>query len=180
LEDKVKLNQLFPTVGTDDGGRTLLRFTPVVECSERCIIYENCSYLKKGRCSLEQIYLNQVWRTIVNPDPKKGISDQLNDFELMQIDLLISLYHQKVQFEKLRYSLEHNYETTDKKGGKKMHPVYAAISSVTKDIVTLMKALDFNKKWERKFGTVKGVGGAQSIEEMLEKGDASYYDEISK
>ncbi len=179
MEDPLKTNQLYPTIGTD-GGRPILRFTPVPECSKECIVYDDCPYQKVGRCGLERTYLNTIARTIVHPEPKKGISDQLNDFELQRIDHLMTLHHQRIRFLKVSYALGHDIETTDKKGGKKIHPVFAEIRAVTKDIEALMKALALNKKWERKFGTVKGVGGGQTMEEMLEKGDTGYYDSIAK
>jgi len=178
MEDPLRLNQLYPSVGTD-GGRTLLRLTPVPDCDKDCVVYKNCPYQKKGRCSVESQYLNMIYRTLVNPDPEKGISDQMNDFELQRVDHLMTLYHQRIRFLKVSYALGHKIETEDKKGGKKMHLVFAEIRAVTKDIEALMKSLALDKKWERKFGKLKSVGG-QSMEEMMEKGDVGYYDEMSK
>ena len=178
MEDPLKLNRLKPTIGTDDG-RSLLRLTPVVKCSEKCVVYHLCEYEKAGKCSLESQYLNVVWRNIVNPNPEKGIADQLNDIELMQIDFLISLYHQRIQLEKLRLSLEHSYTTEDKKGSLSIHPVYAALTTNIKNIMSLMNSLKLSDKWEKKFGAVKNVGGP-SLKEMMEKGDPGYHKEISK
>ena len=177
MEDPLRTNQLYPTIGTDSG-RTIVRFTPIPECSRDCTVYDNCPYQKSGRCGLERTYLNTISRAIVNPDPGKGISDQLNDFELQRIDHLMSLHHQRIKFLKLAYSLGFDIETVDKKGGKKIHPIFAEIRAVTKDIEALMKSLELNKKWKKKFGGVQGVG--QSIEELLEKGDPNYYQSISK
>ena len=181
-EDQERVNQLYPTIGTDDGGRSILRFTPVTKCNDDCAIAEDCPYQKVGRCGLERTYLNTISRNFVNSDPEKGIADMLNDFELQRIDHLMSLHHQRIRFLKVAYSVEHWIMTADKKGGIKVHPIFAEIRAVTKDIEVLMKALDLNGKWERKFGRLKGVGPGlgPSIEQLFEKGDPGYHDSISK
>ena len=174
-----RINQLFPTLGQDQD-RTILRFTPVADCTPECRIYDDCPYQKKGRCSLESQYLNIVARNIINPDPAKGIADQLNDFELQRIDHLMTLQHQRIRLLKLSYAIKHDILTRDKKGGVKVHPIFAEVRAVTKDIEALMKALQLDKKWERKFGKMGGPGLGPSVEELMEKGDPNYYSEISR
>lgn len=176
-----RANKLYPQIGELDG-RTVPRWDPAVLCDERCCIYQSCPYTKKGRCSLEQNYMNNVFGNLVNPDPKKGIADQLNDIELQRVGIhLIPLYHQLIKMKKEAFSVR-NISHVNKQGSIKIHPVFAEIREIIRCISKEMKDLNINEKWEKKYGagpiTIGGSG--PSIEELMEKGDPGYYESISQ
>ena len=164
----------------DFEGKAMLRWDPAVKCSDACVLYEDCPYEKKGLCSLEMRYMNTIYKNIVNANPEKGIGELLSDFEFQRVGLhLMPLYQQLVKLKKVAYAVE-SMIVSDKKGSLKIHPVFGEIRAVIRDIAKEMKEIGVEAKWKKKFGTVKGVGGGASIEELLEKGDPNYYDEISK
>ena len=174
-----KINRLYPKMGEVDG-KALLRWDPATTCNETCVVYDECPYEKKGRCSLEMTYMNTIYRNLVNPDPAKGIAEYLSDFELQRVGLhLMPLYQQLVKMKKVAHAVE-NMIVSDKKGSLKIHPIFSEIRAVIRDIAKEMKEIGIEAKWKKKFGTVKGVGAGPGIDELMEKGDPKYYDEISK
>jgi len=174
-----KMNQLYPKLGEIEG-KPLLRWDPATRCSDYCVIYEECPYIKKGRCSLETTYMNTIYRSIISPDPEKGVAELMSDFEVQRVGLhLMPLYQQLVKMKKVAHAVD-EMVVSDKKGSVKMHPVFAEIRTVIRDIAKEMKDLKLEEKWKQKFGTLKGVGAGASIEELFDKGAPGAYDEISK
>lgn len=176
-----RINQLYPKVG-NDGDRPVLRWDPATTCYPNCPVYDDCPYQKNGRCKLEMTYMNKIFQNLVNPDPNKGIADQLNDIELQRVGIhLIPLYHQLIKMKKEAFAVR-DISHVNKQGSIKIHPVFAEIREIIRCISKEMKDLDINGKWEKKHGagpiTIGGSG--PSIEELMEKGDPGYYESISK
>jgi len=177
--DPLRFNQLYPTIGMDKNDRTLLRWDPVTQCSGDCVLYEECPYQKKGRCSLEQTYMNTIYRNLIHPDSAKGISEQFSDFELQRVGLhLMPLYQQLIRFKKIAFAVE-QIVISDKKGSVKIHPIFAEIRTVIREIERVMGALKIEEKWKKKFGSAIGITDV-SLEELFEKGIPGSYEEIAK
>ena len=175
-------NQLYPRIGLLDG-KPLQRWDPVTICKEHCPIYDDCPYVRKGRCALEITYMNTVYDNLISPNPERGIADQLSDIELQRVGIhLIPLYHQLIRMKKEAYAVKQMVHE-NKQGTLKVHPIFAEIRDVIKCISREMHDLKINEKFERKYGRMGGLqnaGGAQSIEELLEQGDPGFYDKLSE
>ena len=178
--EKTKTNQLYPTVGMVDG-RPILRWDPASQCSTDCPVYDDCPYQKKGRCKLEQTYMNNIFLNLINPDPKRGIGDRLNDIELQRVGIhLIPLYHQLIRMKKEAYAVE-NISHVNKQGSIKIHPVFGEIREIIRCIAKEISDLKINDKWEKKYGPagVMDLGTGVGIEELMEKGDPNFYSSLS-
>lgn len=176
-----KANQLYPTVGTVDG-RPILRWDPASQCSDRCVVRKDCPYQKKGRCKLEQTYMNNIFLNLIHPDPNRGIGDYLNDIELQRVGVgLIPLYHQLIRMKKEAYAVE-NISHTNKQGSIKIHPVFAEIREIIRCIGKEIRDLKINEKWERKYGKtgVMDLGSGVGVDELMEKGDPNFYSTLSE
>jgi len=175
-------NQLYPRIGLLDG-KPLQRWDPVTICKEHCPVYDDCPYVRKGRCALEITYMNTVYDNLISPNPERGIADQLSDIELQRVGIhLIPLYHQLIRMKKEAYAVKQMVHE-NKQGTLKVHPIFAEIRDVIKCISKEMHDLKINEKFERKYGRMGGapsLGGAQSIEELLEQGDPGFYDKLSE
>jgi len=179
--DKTKINQLYPTIGTVDG-RPILRWDPASQCSDKCVVYDDCPYQKKGRCKLEQTYMNNIFLNLINPDPNRGIGDHLNDIELQRVGIgLIPLYHQLIRMKKEAYAVE-QISHTNKQGSIKIHPVFAEIREIIRCIGKEIRDLKINEKWEKKYGATgaMNLGTGVGIDELMERGDPSFYEKLEK
>ena len=178
----IKLNNLYPKIGLIDN-RPLLRWDPVTKCFDRCPIYDDCPYAKKGKCSIESTYMNNVFDNLVNPNPERGVADQLNDIELQRVGLhLIPLYHQLIKMKKEAYAVR-DISHVNKQGSIKIHPVFAEIREIIRCISKEIKDLGINEKWERKFGKAGGapnLGTGIGVEELMARGTPGFYESISK
>jgi len=175
-----RINSLYSSIGNIDG-RDIPSWSPVTHCDDRCLIYDDCEYIKKGKCSLERAYMNGIFYNIINPDITKGIADQLTDIELQRVGIhLIPLYHQLIKMKKEAYAVS-DMSYINKQGGISIHPVFKEIRDILKSISAEIKDLKLNEKWERKFGKAGGglASGGASIEELMEKGDPLFYESLS-
>lgn len=177
-----RTSQLFPSIGKVNG-RSVLRWDPAAPCNDACPIMDDCPYSKKGRCTLEQMYMKNIFVNLINPDPNKGIGDQLNDVEQQRVGFhLIPLYHQLIKMKKEAYAVQH-VSHVNKRGSIKIHPVFDEIRKIIRDIAKEIKDLDINGKWERKFGKAGApmdLGTGVDVEELMEKGDPNFYSDISE
>jgi hypothetical protein len=173
-----KTNQLYPTVGQMEG-KAVLRWDPITLCNERCRIYNECPYIKKGRCSLERSYMNNIFNNIVSEDPNRGISDMLNDIELQRVGIhLIPLYHQLIRLKKEAFAVKQMVHE-NKQGSLNIHPVFKEIREVIRCISKEIKEIGINEKWQKKFGTVANIEGVRGdIETLLEQGDPDFYSRL--
>ena len=176
-----RANKLYPQIGDLDG-RTVQRWDPATLCSEHCCIYDDCPYTKKGRCNLEQNYMNVIFNNLIHPNPDKGIADQLNDIELQRVGIhLIPLYHQLIKMKKEAYSVR-DISHVNKQGSIKIHPIFAEIREIIRCISKEINDLNINGKWERKFGKGGGVmdlGSGIGVEELLQHGDPDFTASLS-
>ena len=162
-------------------GKSLLRWDPATLCNEKCPIYDDCPYVKEGRCSLERTYMNGIYNTLISPHPNQGIADMLSDIELQRVGIhLIPLYHQLIRLKKEAFAVK-QMTVTNKQGSVNIHPVFKEIREVIRCISKEIKEIGINEKWKRKYGGVVNIeGGSGSIEELMEQGDPNFYDHLSK
>jgi len=168
-----RMNQLYPTIGQDNG-RSVLRWDPAQLCKPECVIYEECPYVKKGKCSLEVNYMNNVFNNI------NRISDMFSDIEMQRFGLhLIPLYHQLIRMKKEAYSLK-SVSTRSKQGVVAIHPIFGEMREIFRSISKEMRDLGIAEKWAKKFGRSTKMVDDIDIEDLLERGDPGFYEKISK
>ena len=181
--DPGRINTLSPKVGNVEG-RSVVRWDPATICNDRCPIQDDCTFKKRvGKCGIEVSYMNVIFNNLIDPNPDKGIADQLNDIELQRVGLhLIPLYHQLIKMKKEAYAVR-DISHVNKQGSIKIHPVFGEIREIIRCISKEIKDLGINEKWERKFGKAGGapnLGTGVGVEELMARGDPLFYESISK
>ena len=168
-----RFNQLYPTVG-QEGGRSVLRWDPAQLCGEDCVIYEECPYVKKGKCSLEVNYMNNVFNNI------NKMNDMFTDIEMQRFGLhLVPLYHQLIRMKKEAYSLR-RVSVSSKQGVVAIHPIFGEIREILRSIGKEMRELGVNEKWKKKFGRDAKMLTDVDMDYLMEQGDPNFYDKMSR
>lgn len=131
-------------------------------CSEECFTYGDCVYRGDVRCGLRVNYLKVVMKGL------EGYVKEIDSMEAMKISfLLIPLFLQLVDMKLYLYDLGINGVML----GNRIHPVYAEIRSVIREINFMLKE--------------SGVGIRGKKENLddslvLMNGDNGYYDKLIK
>jgi len=132
-------------------------------CSEECFTWEDCIYKGDVRCGLRANYLRVVLKGL------EGKTKNIDSMDAMKISLLlIPLFMQLVDMKLFLYDMGVNGVML----GNRIHPVYAEIRSVIREINFMLKETGVveSRKETAEFGENM----------VLLNGDNGYYDRLIK
>ena len=134
-----------------------------------CIVVDQCSYIKRGKCAVQMKYLEALYNAIL------GTYKYMDDVMLFKIGMqIIPLYVQLVKMQMLELSLTSPIYTSEK-GNILPHPVYKEIRETLKTIYTMWKDLDLSFTFNAK----PGLGPKSSEFGDDVNGDPNYYKKMT-
>ena len=148
------------------GGRSIIAWDTIANCKlKECLVYDRCSYLKRGKCGVQVAYVTTLTSTIMN---RYKYLDELSLFKIGTH--IIPLYSQLCKMKILEMALE-DVDIIDDKGRVLIHPVYKAIRETLTTITIMWRDLDM---------TIRGNDFDVPIDTVVSKsGDSAYYDSLS-
>lgn len=121
---------------------------------EDCPVYEECHFIKSGKCSLESEYLEALCKMIYRLENQEKFSEVTIFAAGLHI---VPLYRHLFKFKLIEIGLGGNI--TVGTGAKlKMHPVYKEIRETVKTIMNLWKDIGLMDKYEMPSPEIKLAG----------------------
>ena len=132
-----------------------------------CPVADKCRYATswQGRkCNIQSKYIKRAYQYLC-----EKISASVDAVKMMDIGFnLMVLYGHLIKFKLIEAGLGHNVMGYTQKGGPYIHPVYAEIRRVLKDISSMQKEI---------FSSKEGRVMASDMEEYMH-GDPTFYESI--
>jgi hypothetical protein len=149
-------------------GKTIIAWDTIASCkAKECMVYDRCSYLKRGKCGVQIAYVTTLTSTIMS---RYKFLDELSLFKIGTH--IIPLYSQLCKMKILEMALE-TVDIIDEKGRILIHPVYKAIRETLTTITIMWRDLDI---------TIRGGDFDSDLPltaATSKSGDSSYYDTLS-
>jgi len=133
-----EVGSLKPTKGAvAKTGLILIAFDAIQECKgSDCPIYEDCPYVKKGRCTIELKYLDAVQTSIFKDIGTKMTQNLQNKITLFVMPMFQQLIRMKME----AFSVQ-RVTYVNRQGTVKIHPIYSEIRSVIQSLCRTMEHL---------------------------------------
>jgi len=166
-----------PTKGTTKEGLKIIMFDAVQNCrAEQCPIFNDCKYLKTGRCTVEINYLRAVFDSVndmVGKDTTQGV---LNKVTLH----LLPLFHQLIRFQIYAYSVQDVCYTTTR-GQIRAHPIFKEIRDTLRSIENTQASMGIDGEYIRALGSLgSGRKGRRAIEDAVKYGEDGFRERWQK
>ncbi len=172
MSSEIQLRNLGDT-SLDKGvinGKQIIAWDAIGNCKGNdCLVYDRCSFLKKGKCGVQMNYVQTITRTVMDR------YRYLDEMALMKIGLhIVPLYSQLCKMKILEMALE-DIDIVDDRGRVVIHPVYKSIRETLAVITMMWRDLDISIRCSSDM-----ISTADDIPLAASKnGDSTYYTSLS-